>query len=716
MITPPSLTARSLSNPATISNKPAKLRNTVAIEEHSVVTPNFAALGLATNWRDCPADLSAQHHRPRASKPKSFVLRCSYVLEMDDNTRSDASELTLFDPDEFGDEIGDDPERADRVFAQLAVARSGAEGLSPLRIERVRLRNVLGFADATVYPQPFSILVGSNNSGKSSLMRAIGFAQTLMRVHVERLDDQRVVLARGRNLDDSILPVPDVRDLWYRGLRREGNVWVMAEIQLEFENGLAIGFGMKGPFGHATSRLLDGSPRELPRTDFDRLVNFPIVYVPSSVGVVDHEEYRTPARIGSLIAGGRAHEVLRNLLYDLKVDNRLNEVSDLLESYFSGSIAGVSFDRDSDAYIQVSYSEDSTHDLFGTGAGFLQVLQLLTFLAHERPGILLVDEPDAHLHSSLQRLVIDVLRKASSDLAMQVILATHSKEIVSYVDPSELLVVDRKRSDLRGLGQHENAISVLETLGAVDSVDAYQVITNKRVLLVEGSSDRKLLSAFASQLGSHVFEGTDRLVIVETGGESTGTAKSDLEILERILDSAVSSFQILDRDARLDDARVRLLESSTRPRHMWIRDSIESYLIVPGAIARIVSKKRADVDLGHATTFVEGAISAVISELSDATFDRVSNKYRHEVIASESRNVEVSEANNAAREVLTDQSALFNLTRGKDLLAGVRAKVSEEYNVTFGNLALVAEIQPAEIPEELAEVLRQIESLGSVNI
>lgn len=35
--------------------------------------------------------------------------------------------------------------------------------------------------------------------------------------------------------------------------------------------------------------------------------SFPIVYVPSSVGVVDDEEYRTPARILSLIAGGRAH-------------------------------------------------------------------------------------------------------------------------------------------------------------------------------------------------------------------------------------------------------------------------------------------------------------------------------------------------------------------------------------------------------------------------
>src|SRR5206468_9462975 len=123
-----------------------------------------------------------------------------------------------------------------------------------------------------------------------------------------------------------------------------------------------------------------------------------------------------------------------------------------------GAIHDVTFDQLSDEYIHVTYREDSDHDLFSAGAGFLQVLQLITFLIHERPGILLVDEPDAHLHSSLQRLVVDVLRAASRELGLQVLLATHSKEIVNYVDPGELLVIDRKQNHLKGLGEHEKAI------------------------------------------------------------------------------------------------------------------------------------------------------------------------------------------------------------------------------------------------------------------
>lgn len=625
----------------------------------------------------------------------------------------DADFPTLFDVAEFGQEAVAEITRGEGAFAALAKNRAEGEAGPPLRLRRIRLTNVLGFEDATIYPDDFTVLVGANNSGKSSLMRAVTFAQTLMRIHVERQDDQKVVLARGRNLDDSLLPVPEVRDLWYRGIRRVGQTWVMAEIELVFETGLTIGFGMKGPFGHATSRLLESAHREIPRGDFDRLIAYPIVYVPSSVGVVDHEEYRTPARILSLISGGRAHEVLRNLLFDLQQEGRLGEVSKVIAEYFSGSVEQVSFDPLADDYIHVSYREDSDHDLFSAGAGFLQVLQLITFLVHERPGILLVDEPDAHLHSSLQRLVVDVLRRASQDLGIQVLLATHSKEIVNYVDPADLLVVDRKQSELKGLGEHESSISVLESLGAVDSIDAYQVITHRKVLLVEGGSDKKTLRAFAAKRDSRVFEGTDRLVVIETGGESTPTARSDLRILERMMDAEVQSLQILDRDARLEEFVDEAEQGSPRPLQMWRRDSIESYLVVPAAMARLVIGRKPDFDAAVVEALIADLVTTIVQELKEETLDRISTRYRRDIIERDSRNVEPAEANRKAREVMQDDEQLLRLTRGKDLLATVKKRVQDQYGVSFGNQALIAEMRPQEVDPEVLQVLDAITALAS---
>jgi predicted ATPase len=618
----------------------------------------------------------------------------------------------LFEPEEFGEEVLDDATQGEGAFAGLARSRGAAAVGAPLRLRTVRLKNILGFEDTTVHLDDFSVLVGANNSGKSSLMRAINFAQTLMRVHEERVDPNRVVLARGRNLGDALLPVPEVKDLWYRGIRRRGNEWLMAEVDLEFENGLRFGFGLKGPFGHATSRLLESSSREIPRAEYDRLTSFPIVYVPSSVGVVDHEEYRTPARILSLIAGGRAHEVLRNLLFDLETAGRLQEVTGVIAEYFDGSIDAVSFDLSSDEFIHVYYREDSDHDLFNAGAGFLQVLQLVTFLAHERPGILMVDEPDAHLHSSLQRLVVDVLRRASQELGLQVLLATHSKEIVNYVDPTELLVVDRKQSDLSGLGEHESAISVLESLGAVDSIDAYQVITHRKVLLFEGTSDKKILVGLAGKRDMHMFEGPDRLVAVGTGGESTPTARSDLGILERMMEAEVRSYQILDRDARLQEFVDDAEAASSRPLHIWRRDAIESYLVVPPAMARLVVKKREDLAVDEVELFIENARDEVIADLRDDTFDRVSNRFRRDLIARDGRNVEPSEANKRARDALEESEQLVRLTRGKDLLARLKKRIQDNYHVSFGNQAIVSEIADGEVDPELVEVLDQIAALA----
>jgi predicted ATPase len=626
---------------------------------------------------------------------------------------SDSAEgmQTLFDAGEFGDEALEDP-ASEGVFAGLAASRAEEASGSPIRLRRIRLENILGFQGATVLPEDFCVLVGANNSGKSSLMRAVSFAQTLLRVHVERRDGDEIVLARGRNLDDSLLPVPEVKDLWYGGVRRKGNDWVMAEVQLEFDIGLTLGFGLKGPFGHATSRLLSDE-RRISAADFDRLASFPIVYVPSSVGVVDHEEYRTPARIGSLIAGGRAHEVLRNLLLDLNERGRLGEVADVLGRYFEGVIDRVSFDLVSDEYIHVSYREDTEHDLFSAGAGFLQVLQLITFLVHERPGVLLVDEPDAHLHSSLQRLVVDVLRKASQELGLQVLLATHSKEIVHYVDPAELLVVDRRQRELKGLGEHESAISVLESLGSVDSIDAYQVITQRKVLLVEGASDQKVLRSLAAKRDGHVFEGSDRLVVIESGGESTPTARSDLTILETIMGGGVQSLQILDRDARTDEFVAQAESTSPRPLHVWRRDAIESYLVLPTVIARLVVARKPEADEAEVAGVAREALEAAIEELRDLTLDRTATRYRRDVIARDSRNVEPTEANRAAREAMEDPERLARLTHGKQLLASVRKRLQDQYGVSFGTQALIAEARIDEIDPEIWELLDRIEALAA---
>ncbi len=78
-------------------------------------------------------------------------------------------------------------------------------------------------------------------------------------------------------------------------------------------------------------------------------------------------------------------------------------------------------------------------------SGEQQALLLFGELARRRrPGaVILVDEPETSLHPTLQRLVVYQLRKFAREWDSQLILATHSLEVLRAVHESQRLILDR---------------------------------------------------------------------------------------------------------------------------------------------------------------------------------------------------------------------------------------------------------------------------------
>ncbi len=97
--------------------------------------------------------------------------------------------------------------------------------------------------------------------------------------------------------------------------------------------------------------------------------------------------------------------------------------------------------------------------------------------------------------------------------------------------------------------------------------------------------------------------------------------------------------------------------------------------------------------------------------MRDETLDRVATRFRRDVIERDSRNVEPAEANQQAREALRDDDERLRLTHGKKLLSTVKKRVQDEYAVSFGNQALVNEIENDEWDAEVAAVIDEIEAL-----
>jgi energy-coupling factor transporter ATP-binding protein EcfA2 len=605
----------------------------------------------------------------------------------------------------------DDPgEQAAAALAEPPPASTD----EPPRIRRVWFKNFKGFSDFSVTLGAFNVLAGANNSGKSTLLQGIDLLFALLKLHVE--GDR--LAASGRLVPPPILPVASVRDLYFRQTWRQANTYVLATVGAEFSDGSSVEFGIRHLFGGANSRVLADNGMNGVR--LQALLAKPAVWVPSAVGIVRDEEYRTPARRTALIGGGRHHEILRNLLMDLsRYEDRFELLQRILHDRFGANLAALEFDEARDQFVSADYADGSgtQHDLYSAGAGFVQVTQLLAFILGRGTSIVLLDEPDAHLHSSLQRVVVEILDEVARQEGFQVVLATHSKEIINFVDPTRLILVESGAAAAAPVSDEVTPMAVLRSLGAIDNVDAYALVRNRRCLFVEGSGDSTILGRFAATLGIQALTGDDRVVTVPVGGADRFEHVQQLEVFEGLLGGHIGSLELRDRDGMTPEHRQATMDDSDRELLIWERDSIESYLIQPSVIARVVSEISAErgSDSAPSEQDIADLIDEETEKLKENTQDRVSQRYADDMWRREGDRVAIPAANERGRELVeaswTTQEDRLQLVSGKRLLSAIRKEIQDRYGVNFGNERLAEAFTAEEIPAEVAEALQRVVQL-----
>lgn len=115
-----------------------------------------------------------------------------------------------------------------------------------------------------------------------------------------------------------------------------------------------------------------------------------------------------------------------------------------------------------------------------------------TEAARLTPGVLLIDEVDMHLHPQWQQLVVGLLREAFP--AMQMIITTHSPQVLSTVDMDCIRVVhhDQARGYLTTPQYQTKGVESADTMArvmnvhAVPKVDEATWLSNYRALVQAG--------------------------------------------------------------------------------------------------------------------------------------------------------------------------------------------------------------------------------------
>ena len=380
-------------------------------------------------------------------------------------------------------------------------------------IEKVHLKYFKQFKDQSFDLEDAMVLAGPNNTGKTTLLQAIAtwyFAfREWQRKKGSSTTGKRGGVALTRK-DFLSVPVQRFNLLWTDGstaLRKDEGGGRGAATPRIMEIILEGGSKVNKPWKHtmefryANSEQIYVKPSVL-ATPPEKMS---VVYVPPFSGIETEEKVHAPEYQEWLIGQGKPGDIIRNLLAEtssrepawLRLQKDIETMFNyrLLKPQYKGRpfilceyLPGIPPKKGHGGLPRL--------ELASAGSGFLQTLLLLSFF-HARPStVLLIDEPDAHLHVILQKHVYDHLRRVAADRHCKVIVATHSEVIIDNTYPSEIISF---YNEPRRLVNNDERNRVREALKRLTSMDIL-LSRRKKILYVEDNSDFNILSAWASRL------------------------------------------------------------------------------------------------------------------------------------------------------------------------------------------------------------------------
>jgi energy-coupling factor transporter ATP-binding protein EcfA2 len=111
--------------------------------------------------------------------------------------------------------------------------------------------------------------------------------------------------------------------------------------------------------------------------------------------------------------------------------------------------------------------------------------------------IIVLDEPDVYMHADLQRRLVRLLMPKFT----QVIIATHSLEIIEEVSSDCIVPIDSTKLELRPIGNENILHGVTSELKGSMNIDLARMYVSKSFIIWDSDeTSRKMLSAFQSIL------------------------------------------------------------------------------------------------------------------------------------------------------------------------------------------------------------------------
>ena len=577
---------------------------------------------------------------------------------------------------------------------------------------RVDFTRFKAFKKFTLHLRNFNILVGPNNAGKSTILTAF----RILAMGLRKANSRKAEVVSGPDgetlgysVDINSIAVAE-ENIFYN---YDDSQSASISFKLSNKNELLLYFNVIGKcqlFARSEGRY--NTPAAF-RTQF----NCPIGFSPI-LGPVDHNELlfdKEAAR--RALFNYTAARNFRNIWYHYP--ERFEEFRSTLVRTWPGmdiEKPTVEYEHGKPRLHMFCPEDRIPREIFWAGFGFLVWCQMLTHLIQSGDkSLFLIDEPDIYLHSDLQRQLLGLLRNLGPDI----LIATHSTEIITEAEPDDIVLIDKRRKSARRIKDPSQLTDVFSLLGSNLNPILTQLAKTRRAVFVEGK-DFQILGRFAQKLGFAKVSTRANFAVVPIEGFNPQRIRNLKLGMETTLGGRVQAAAILDRDYRSDaECESIKLECQGFCEQVTIhgRKEIENFLLVPAAIDRAATRRVADraKRVGNKLEYVSdtrellesfatGKREYVLAQYlaSRRQHERMSSSGKHEATYNEASLVEFNEL------WKTFESRMLVIP-GKEAISHLNQYFQNEYSISITPTAVIDAMKTEEIPNDVSDLITAID-------
>jgi len=339
--------------------------------------------------------------------------------------------------------------------------------------------------------------------------------------------------------------------------------------------------------------------------------------------------------------------------------------------------------------------DEYKRDITTYGGGTQTFAKIFSLINYKDETIILLDEPDAHLHASLSKNFYDYLSELSKN--KQIIFTTHLPNLIDEIPYNSIISakIVNNTAVVKWIERKQELFDLLEKMGLKPTNYQLQLIEEaEKIILVEGPTDIKFLKRFIEKLNE-----VEDIDLDTSKIQFLPIKKLNAAHLNKIMDGLISLFRnknfvyIRDRDEDSEEEIKRITNFSQFHVYIWQKRQIESYLLDKDAISSLIASQKSNSanQITNLVKKIEEIINDEIkSQYGRRLYDYVESSLREnrdkpEKEISINQNEEIDEQAKIMKQALFQRGIITDF---QHIELSILKEIIKEYNLKWKEHAI----------------------------